>query len=223
MAVISYASTKGGVGKTTAAAIAVSILSDAGVSLCVIDADPNQSLRRWAESSDLGQNVQIHGILNEDELLDQIEAAASENQFVLVDLEGSMNVALSDAIAASNLVIIPVQASQLDAEEAVKVLKLVEKQKRLTKRNIDVALLWQKSPPAIVTRTEKHIREQFLAGNVTSLNTRIVDREAFKAMFTFSSTLGNLTPDQVSDPIKAKLNAIDYVNELIEHVKGLEV
>lgn len=102
-------------------------------------------------------------------MLDRIEEASRHYQFVVVDLEGTMNIAVADAIAASNLVIIPLQASQLDAEEATKVLKLVDKQRRMTQRTIDAALLWQLSPAAIVTRTETYLREQFRQANVSML------------------------------------------------------
>lgn len=219
MAVISFATPKGGAGKTTAAALLTSVLSQAGTTVCAIDADPNQFLRRWVEGAK-PRGVTAIGVTNDDDLLDQIEAAAKEYKFVVIDLEGTMNIGVADAIAASSLVVIPLQASQLDAEEASKVLKLVEKQRRMTQRNIDAVLLWQLSPAAITTRTETYLREQFKAANVPMLQTRLVAREAYKAMFAFNTTIFELSPSQVSDPSKAQANAEQYAQEIILRLKG---
>ena len=57
MPVISFASPKGGVGKTTAALLLATELAQKGVGVTVIDADPEQYIERWASLPDKPANL----------------------------------------------------------------------------------------------------------------------------------------------------------------------
>ncbi|WP_306666057.1 ParA family protein, partial [Escherichia fergusonii] len=47
MPVISFVSSKGGVGKTTSAVVLAGEFAAAGRKVCLIDADPNRPLEAW--------------------------------------------------------------------------------------------------------------------------------------------------------------------------------
>jgi chromosome partitioning protein len=57
---------------------------------------------------------------------------------------------------------------------------------------------------------------QFEEAGISFLNTRIVEREAFKGVVNFGSTLADLSHDQVPGLDKARDNAAGFVQEIIE-------
>ena len=65
--------------------------------------------------------------------------------------------------SATNLVIIPVQGSHLDATEATKAIKLVRAQERVFKRTIPYTILFTRTSVAIRTRTFQSIEDEFAA------------------------------------------------------------
>ena len=61
---------------------------------------------------------------------------------------------------------------------------------------------------------------QLAAHEIDMFETRIIEREAFKAMFSFNTTLDNLNPAQVSGMDKAKTNARAFAREVITRLKS---
>ena len=61
---------------------------------------------------------------------------------------------------------------------------------------------------------------QLAAHGIDVFETRIIEREAFKAMFSFNTTLDNLNPAQVSGMEKAKTNARAFAREVIARLKS---
>jgi chromosome partitioning protein len=49
--VIAAVNLKGGTGKTTTAAFAAHVLAESGISVLVVDADPQGSCQRWTDSA----------------------------------------------------------------------------------------------------------------------------------------------------------------------------
>jgi len=141
MIVISLVNSKGGVGKTTAALLLATGLSEAAMRhqqplkahVTVLDADPNQPIQEWADTAgpSVLANMTVRGGVNENNIAEIINGLASEEettgrgQIVIVDTQGAGNVVSSYAIMASDLVLVPVQASLLDGREAAKTIDLV--------------------------------------------------------------------------------------------------
>src|ERR1700712_4740248 len=98
MPVISFASPKGGVGKSTSALLLASGLTEAGASVTVINGDPNRTLYNWAQQAG-AQGFPCRELPSDNEILDAIEETATKSQFVIVDLEGTANLAMSRAIS----------------------------------------------------------------------------------------------------------------------------
>ena len=219
MPVISFASPKGGVGKSTSALLLASGLAAANASVTVIDGDPNKTLQGWAESSD-NSGFEVIGLPSDDEIIDIIEASAAKSQFVIVDLEGTANLAMSRAISRTDLVIIPLQASPVDARQASRAIKLVINEGKALRRSIPYRMLFTRVNPAIATRDEKEIRAQFIASEIATFQTAINDRAAFRAMFTHYVSLWDLKPEDVNGLDKAQQNAAKFVREVTEVIRG---
>lgn len=218
MPVITFASPKGGVGKSTSALVLASGLSVAGASVTVIDGDPNRTLDTWArETHEPG--FACRTLPTDDVVIDEIEEAAARSQFVIVDLEGTANRAMSHAISRTDLVIIPLQASPVDARQASKAIKLVVGEGRAMRREIPYRMLFTRVNPAIATRDEKEIRSQFKEAGIPTFETALNDRAGFRAMFTHYTSLWNLAEGQAAGLEKARANASAFVQEVVTEIR----
>jgi chromosome partitioning protein len=89
MPTIVIASSKGGSGKSTTAALLASALVEHGASVTVIDADPNHPLSSWAKSVGKHPLLTVKSDVKEETITDTIEEEAAKAAFVIVDLEGT--------------------------------------------------------------------------------------------------------------------------------------
>lgn len=175
--IISFATSKGGTGKTTLAAGLATYWHKQGVKVGVVDSDPNANLSRWFSK---GEIVDIPLVSEPDEngIIDAIDSLAESNEFVLVDIAGFGNQSMVYAIGVSTLVLIPSRPSEDDVLEAVKTKRLVENAARLTKRSIPYyAVITQGKGN---TRVITHTRDQFAAFSVPVLRTEVMLRTPFQ-------------------------------------------
>ena len=220
MAVITFSSPKGGAGKTTAATILATVLAERGATVTIIDADPNKNVVDWAKLPDAPSNLTVIGEVTEETIVDQIEEAAEKSAFVIVDLEGTASLMVSYAISMSDFVVIPVQGSQLDAKQAARQMKLIKAQERIASRAIPFAVLFTRTNPAIMPKTQRFIEERFLELQVPIFATKLYDREAFRAMFSYGGTISGLKDKGVSNLTAALNNALEFTSELVERLRN---
>lgn len=97
MPVITLLSPKGGVGKTTAALLLAIELSEGGNSVVIIDADPNFPLAKWAGLPGKPDNIEVVQEIDEDAIIDTIDAAQKRAHYVIVDLEGRASARVTNA------------------------------------------------------------------------------------------------------------------------------
>ena len=216
MPVITFSSPKGGAGKTTAACLLGSMLAERGASVTMIDADPNLNVRDWAAQPGLPANLSVVSNVTEENIADEIEQAAARSAFVVVDLEGTASLMASYAISMSDLVVIPVQGSQLDAKQAARQMNLIKQAEKASRRPIPFAVLFTRTNPAIVPKTQKHIEKRFSELNIPVMQARLSDREAFRAIFSYGGTLQGLADKGVSNLSAAINNAAEFAGEVVQ-------
>jgi chromosome partitioning protein len=220
MPTIVFASPKGGVGKSTAAVLLATEVAGFGATVTMIDADPNKPLSHWAKLPGRPAKLTVEADVSEDSIIDTIESAAKKTAFVIVDLEGTASMMVGYAMSRADLVIIPVQGSHLDAAEAAKAIKLVQAQERAFKRTIRYVVLFTRTSAAIRSRTLQNIEAQFRDRQTPVLNTQIIEREAYRALFAFGGTLSSLDAKQVSNIPAAIMNARIFSNEILTMLKA---
>lgn len=202
--VIAFVSPKGGAGKTTATlTLASELIYQTNCKITIIDADPNYPFKRWVQ---LGRKPELLDVIfddSEETILDNIEKAKQNSSAVLVDLEGTKNMRVTYAVSQADLVIIPVQGSMLDANEAAEAIKLIKRTEKGFNKSIEYALLFTRMPPAIISRNFADIARQFTSNKIPVFESQLVEREAFKTMFSTGLTLHDLTASQVSGLEKA--------------------
>jgi len=220
MTTIVFASSKGGVGKSTTSMMLAQVLARAGAKVELIDADPNSPFSEWENITNgtMQENFSLRKEVTEDTILDEIDAASERANFVIVDLEGSANIAVGYAIGRADLVLLPVQGSKLDADEAAKVIRLISREERAYKRKIPYAAFFTRTS-YIEPRTSKHIRKFIEDAGVEILSVAMNERDAYRAVFLFGGTLYDLTSEEVSQPEKAIENAEAFSQCVINRLK----
>lgn len=218
MPTVVFVSPKGGVGKTTASLLLASEVAR-GAKVTVIDADPNHPIQAWSKGAELPQNLSIVANVDEDNILDRIEEAAAQTPFVIVDLEGTAAKIVLLAVSQADLVVIPMQGSQLDAEQAGRAIKVLKQHEKMTGRTVPFGVLLTRTSPIIRTRTMGHIQSGLSDAGVPVFTTQLHEREAFRAIFSFQKTLENLDEKDVPNLDKAIVNAEQFAVEVIERLR----
>jgi chromosome partitioning protein len=219
MPVISFASSKGGAGKTTSAIVLGTELAE-GTSVILIDADPALRLLRWSTLQPLPPNLHVIRSGGERTIQAEIDEAKRRAAFVLIDLEGSASRLTSFAISESDLVIIPSGEEQQDADAAIDTLAEIAMESRARRRNIPAAVLLARTAAAVKSKLEKHIHSELHnAGRV--FHTELHRRTAFSSLHNAGGGLRQLDPEDVSGIDKAISNAQAFATEVIEILEGI--
>jgi chromosome partitioning protein len=217
--IISFASTKGGAGKTTlafvvATAIARRLASGSDYCVACIDADPNGTLDAALRKTG---NPDIWSLASDAEtLLPRLREAQRSAAVVLIDLEGSANQAMLYACGKSDLVLIPAQPSAYDVREARKTADVVSQAADLVGREIEVRVVLTRTP-VLRQRVAEHSRTQFAKSDLPVLPVELVQRTAFQTM-----TYTGIPPFQ-ADPGGGAAKNVEALVDAISALVGLQV
>lgn len=179
MRVITVASTKGGVGKTTlASALAVRAACESE-RVAMVDLDPLGSLAAWWARRGRSDNPEIFtGADTASEAVEKLALAGWD--YVFIDTPPAFVATIEDAIENADLTIIPLRASALDliaSEDAVLIAREAGK-RHLCVIN-DAEPRW---------KTTHTAREYLLAASVPVADAIVAHRQAYLAAMTRGKT-----------------------------------
>lgn len=193
--IITFASSKGGVGKSTSCACVAAELAREGARVLLIDLDQNRTLDRWARRAPFpGLTVsavepqQFSPFLREKE-------ASGQYDHICIDLPGTREVTLYKALARSDLVVIPAQASEPDLREALVIVGDLRDVGETTGRQIPYRLLLTKVFP-LRTRVTDYAYAELERHGLPTFRTALVERAAYREMFLTGK------PPTVTEPEK---------------------
>jgi chromosome partitioning protein len=215
MPVIVTASSKGGAGKSTMTLVLAQALDAMGATVTIIDADPNRPILRW-RSGQSASTVEVVGDVTEGSIIRVIREHSAVRQFVLVDLEGTANRLVSRAITQADLVLIPLQASALDSNEAGRAVALIkEEEEALDGRTISFRIIMTRTSPLITTKIEGGIIQALKDADIPLMQVRLHERQAYKAIFVRKLALSEL--DETISGLPAAIeNAERLAEEVVE-------
>ena len=88
------------------------------------------------------------------------------------------------------------------------------------RRLIPRAVLFTRTSTAIQPRTLRHIRAELDEAGVPTFAVEIVDREAYRAIFSYGGTVAGLAEHGVSNLRSAAANARAFAAEVVERLRG---
>lgn len=180
--ILVFASSKGGVGKSTTCAALGSALALDGASVLIIDLDPNRTVERWSRKVDI-DGLTVAAIPPAEfttYLSEQMGAGAFDH--ILIDLMGTRELTILKALARADLVIIPAQASEPDIREALVIAGDVRDMSETKGQPIPYRLLLTKMFP-LRTRVTDFAYTELERLKLPCFRTALVERSAYREMF----------------------------------------
>jgi len=116
--IITFASSKGGVGKSTTCACLAGAIAFEGRSVHIVDIDANRTIGRWLEHQGHAKiTVSAPTPAQLTEHLEEITRTVNPD-IILIDVAGAFEQAITVAMARANLTIIPAAPTEADLHEA---------------------------------------------------------------------------------------------------------
>lgn len=218
MAVITFANTKGGAGKTTAVLLLATELARKGYRVTILDADPQNWITRWYEISGKVHNISVINFVTTASLPLHIEENKDSTDYFIVDLPGARNPLLATAVGLSNHVLIPIQGCAMDARGGAQVLELLHYLEEKAGIRIPHSVVLTRVNSLVTTRALQLVKALLQERQVPVLDTPIVERSAFRDIFDCGGTLHSMDPLRVSNLDKARENALAFAEEMMIRV-----
>jgi chromosome partitioning protein len=253
MALVLFANTKGGSGKTTAAMVLAGELVSHRAKVVLLEGDPNRPIMSWAQARGMkvietsrsrvksadqasamiaevvgeeGEGGRMAVVHDDDQegVFEWIEGASSWAHFVIADPEGSPNEWLTDVASQADLVIIPFAPSALDAKQVARTVQVLNRVSKRSGRPVNYRILLTRAGAgAVMTRDEREIRESLERNGLPLMRTTLCERPAYRGLFKLDATIDELPDTVINGLTTAKRNAAEYVSEVIAILKATQV
>jgi chromosome partitioning protein len=215
MAVITFANTKGGAGKTTAVLLLATELARKGYRITILDADPQHWISRWHEVSGQVANISVIDFVTSASLPHHISDNKHNTDYFIIDLPGARNPMLATAIGLSDHVLIPIQGCAMDARGGAQVLELLQYLDEKACIKIGHSVVLTRVNSMVTTRALSLVKSLLSERQVPVLDTAIIERSAFRDIFDCGGTLHTLDPARASNLEKARENALCFAEEIM--------
>ncbi len=195
MSVIAFVNPKGGSGKTTLSLVLAEQFAAQGRSVCLIDTDPNGFHKSWYDGRDKefgNPPFEIKHVVKEDDIVETLDAAAKVFDTVLVDTEGTANLSITRVLSRTHLVIIPMNTSQMDAEQAARAVQLLQADSAMFTRKIEFRLIFSRTSAGFQNSTQKALGDELRTAGLPVLTAHLNERRAFRDLFSFNRTVNEL-------------------------------
>lgn len=197
-AVASFASTKGGVGKTSLVMALATDLRRRGNSVLLLDCDPNRHLSEWVRRRGDDGIAAIDDI-TEANVRQTVQEHAAAYDYTLIDLAGFGNLTMLYAFSVSDVVLIPTQQSFMDVKETVRTYKVVTDSVGVLRHTPASSVVIVRTQAAIQSRVDRHAREILHEHNVPAFRTELIERSLLKEMTYTGQGPGEVEPGSNAD------------------------
>jgi chromosome partitioning protein len=205
--IISIQNQKGGVGKTTLAVHISHALALRHKPTLLLDADPQGSARDWAAAREAQPPFSVVG-LDRPTIHRDLPAIAKNYAYVVIDGPPRVTELARSAIAAADLVLIPVQPSPYDVWAAQEVITLI-KEASVFKENLKSVFVINRK--IVNTAIGRDVTEALSGYGLPVLRSQICQRVSFAESAASGQTVLETDPNgQAAQEIQG------LVNELLE-------
>ena len=206
--IISFASSKGGVGKSTCCAAIAAELAQDGDRVLVLDLDQNQTVARWGRKAKSDRLTVLAVPPDAFTRTFRDLKGGKDYDHVLIDLAGTREATLLKAMARSDLVIIPAQASEPDLREALVIVDDIRDVIEAGADHLKYRLLLTKLFP-LPTRVTIFAHREIERHELDCFKTGLVERAQYREMF-----LTGLAPSEAQPKGKAAKEIAALVDEI---------
>lgn len=204
--IFSIQNQKGGVGKTTLAIHISHALVLRGYRVLLIDADPQGSARDWAAARDTDPLFPVVGI-DRPVIHKELPNHAKDYDHVVIDGPPRVTDLARSAIAAADVVIIPVQPSPYDVWATDETLKLIQ-EASVFKENLKAVFAINRK--VVNTAIGRDVAEALSGHGIPVLASVISQRVAFAESAATGSTVlegrGSPAAREIKDLVKELLS-----------------
>ena len=179
--IITFASSKGGVGKSTSCVALAGAYAKAGQRVHVIDLDANKTVSRWlSDEKARPQNLTV-SVPDPHILTEHLQEAARHYapDMILIDVAGSYERALTIAIARAHLTLIPAALSEADLYEAARIAGHIKTMYAAFNKTPLFRLLATRVAP-LSTHAQAHAFKEIARLNLPRLRNVIPQRAAYE-------------------------------------------
>lgn len=206
MRIVSVVNTKGGVGKSTIATNLAASFQLAGVGVVLADADPQGSARDWAGARD-DQPVRVVA-LDRPAMLRDVRHLGAE--LVIIDAPPQAAELAGAAIAAADLVLIPVSPSPYDLWASSQTVELVKQRQALADGRPLARLLISRAITG--TRLEAELEDALADMGIPVLASRTHQRVIYPAAASEGRSVAEAEPNgQAAAEIEALRREVQEV------------
>lgn len=234
MYVITFANPKGGSGKTTSAMLLAEQIALSGGRVSILDLDPNANIISWAEARkerSAPVPFKVHARPDAEDTVALIDGMEDTTDYLIIDLEGSKDQIVTFALSRTDLCIIPMDGSPMEARQAAQAVKLVQTTASMIRKAINYTLLFTRTNAAFQSSDERDVREAMEMSQIELLPVRIAKRAPYTRIFRDSVLLSEIR-ETVGHEVEGKTasvkekaikqidnaisNARDYAQSVVE-------
>ena len=179
--IITCASSKGGVGKSTTAACLAGAFAHAGDTVHIVDLDNNRTLSRWFSDPNIRPRAISVSTPDPQDLTAHLQELnrSQAPDLILIDVAGSYERALTVAAARAHLTIIPASLAEADVFEAAKTAHHIQQIFASFGREPLFRLLLTKVQP-LASHAQRHAARELKRFQLPLLNTALGLRAAYE-------------------------------------------
>lgn len=220
MKLITFASFKGGVGKTTGLMAVASMLASRGKKIAIMDADPNAPIASWEKSGKAKGTwdplATVYEAQNETLFEDAYEKATEQGcEYALVDTHGGISELNQMMLVNSDFIVVPSGVTDLDVKSTLQTMAYAIELFQAEGERIEIAILWSRFPTQKLTAAEREYHDMIEnLDNIMLFETIMHKRDAFTSLG--SSGMLHLSHKKLSENPKMRLKARTFgvgVNE----------
>lgn len=212
---ITFASPKGGVGKSTSCLALAGALAARDFPVRIIDLDQTGTLLRWnRQHGGAVPNISVESIAEQDLPQRLMQLMKTSTGYILIDLAGALTQTMLQTAAVAHLTITPSKLSEPDIIEATKLHHQLRQIMDRLGSSITHRILINEAPPSPMLATyQRHTLDQLAASPLTRFETMLHHRAAYAEQF-FTGQPAHYA-DQTRPPVK---KAVDELDALLDEV-----